>query len=250
MTRGLNRNHNRILKNVFKSAATAATARPGALQTFYRTMVARGMREDLALYVLDGQFRDLKTGRIARRVPRAEREMFYRQLFGVGNAQVTDGMRVNREFARLWAVLMTEVARYISKVEESPNATGLVSKQRVLQAIEDLQYNLSAHCVGMTKVAAPVICTVSVFMMMLPAATFNTPSGVNELGSRGSADDRAAGEIVVRQNSNAPTLRRVRRCDMFLLPRFTQRYRTRSVEATRIQPSSPATGKKHGNTPN
>ncbi|WP_236514699.1 hypothetical protein [Sandaracinus amylolyticus] len=115
------------------------------------------LAEDLALYVLDGQFRDLKTGRIARRVPRAEREMFYRQLFGVGNAQVTDGMRVNREFARLWAVLMTEVARYISKVEESPNATGLVSKQRVLQAIEDLQYNLSAHCVGMTKVAAPVM---------------------------------------------------------------------------------------------
>lgn len=32
MTRGLNRNHNRVLKEVFKSAATAATARPGALQ--------------------------------------------------------------------------------------------------------------------------------------------------------------------------------------------------------------------------
>ena len=27
MTRGLNRNHNRVLKDVFKSAATAATAR-------------------------------------------------------------------------------------------------------------------------------------------------------------------------------------------------------------------------------
>ena len=52
MTRGLNRNHNRILKNVFKSAATAATARPGALQTFYRNMVARGMREDLARVTL------------------------------------------------------------------------------------------------------------------------------------------------------------------------------------------------------
>lgn len=52
MTRGLNRNHNRILKNVFKSAATAATARPGALQTFYQNMVARGMREDLARVTL------------------------------------------------------------------------------------------------------------------------------------------------------------------------------------------------------
>ena len=32
MTRGLNRNHNRVLKDVFKGAATAATARPGPLQ--------------------------------------------------------------------------------------------------------------------------------------------------------------------------------------------------------------------------
>lgn len=52
MTRGLNRNHNRVLKNVFKSAATAATARPGALQAFYQNMVARGMREDLARVTL------------------------------------------------------------------------------------------------------------------------------------------------------------------------------------------------------
>jgi len=52
MTRGLNRNHNRVLKNVFKGAATAATARPGAFQTFYQTMVARGMREDLARVTL------------------------------------------------------------------------------------------------------------------------------------------------------------------------------------------------------
>jgi transposase len=52
LTRGLNRNHNRVLKNVFKSAATAATARPGALQTFYQNLVARGMREDLARVTL------------------------------------------------------------------------------------------------------------------------------------------------------------------------------------------------------
>lgn len=52
MTRGLNRNYNRVLKNVFKSAATAATARPGALQAFYHAMLARGMREDLARVTL------------------------------------------------------------------------------------------------------------------------------------------------------------------------------------------------------
>jgi hypothetical protein len=52
MTRGLNRNHNRVLKDVFKGAATAATARPGPLQDFYAGMVARGMREELARVTL------------------------------------------------------------------------------------------------------------------------------------------------------------------------------------------------------
>jgi transposase len=52
LTRGLNRNHHRILKDVFKSAATAATARPGPLQNFYQGMLARGMREELARVTL------------------------------------------------------------------------------------------------------------------------------------------------------------------------------------------------------
>jgi len=52
MTRGLNRNHNRQLKYVFKSAATAATGRPGALQAFYLAMLQRGMQPDLARVTL------------------------------------------------------------------------------------------------------------------------------------------------------------------------------------------------------
>ena len=52
MTRGLNRNHNRVLKDVFKGAATAATGRPGPLQDFYHDMIARGMREELARVTL------------------------------------------------------------------------------------------------------------------------------------------------------------------------------------------------------
>ncbi len=52
LTRGLNRNHNRVLKDVFKGAATAATARPGALQDLYHGMIARGMREELARVTL------------------------------------------------------------------------------------------------------------------------------------------------------------------------------------------------------
>jgi transposase len=52
LTRGLNPNHNRVVKDVFKGAATAATARPGALQDFYRGMLTRGMREELARVTL------------------------------------------------------------------------------------------------------------------------------------------------------------------------------------------------------
>jgi transposase len=52
MTRGLNRNHNRTLKNLFKGAATAATARPDALQDFYLGMVERGMKPELARVTL------------------------------------------------------------------------------------------------------------------------------------------------------------------------------------------------------
>jgi hypothetical protein len=43
LTRGLTRNHNRVLKDLFKAAATAASARPGPLQELYHAMVDRGL---------------------------------------------------------------------------------------------------------------------------------------------------------------------------------------------------------------
>lgn len=52
MTRGLNRNHHRLVKAIFKSAATAAATRPGALHDFYQQLVASGMREELARVTL------------------------------------------------------------------------------------------------------------------------------------------------------------------------------------------------------
>lgn len=48
MTRGLNRNHNPVIKDVFRSAANAACGRPGPLQDFYHGMLDRGMDESLA----------------------------------------------------------------------------------------------------------------------------------------------------------------------------------------------------------
>jgi hypothetical protein len=52
LTRGLNRNYNPQLKHVFKSAATAATGRPGPLRDLYQDMLARGMRADIARVTL------------------------------------------------------------------------------------------------------------------------------------------------------------------------------------------------------
>jgi len=52
VTRGLNRNHNPILKSVFKAAANAASAKPGPLCDLYNAALARGVREELAKLTL------------------------------------------------------------------------------------------------------------------------------------------------------------------------------------------------------
>jgi transposase len=50
--RGLNLNHNRDLKNIFKGAATRAAATAGPFQNFYEACVARGMKPHLARLTL------------------------------------------------------------------------------------------------------------------------------------------------------------------------------------------------------
>jgi transposase len=50
--RGLNRNHNHDLKNLFKGAATVAAAKPGPFQDFYNALVAQGMRPEMARLTL------------------------------------------------------------------------------------------------------------------------------------------------------------------------------------------------------
>jgi transposase len=52
LTRGLNRNHNRVLKNVFKGAANAAAAKAGPLKEVYDRCVAGGVREEMAKLTL------------------------------------------------------------------------------------------------------------------------------------------------------------------------------------------------------
>jgi transposase len=50
--RGLNKNHNHDLKNIFKGAAIRAAAVAGPFQQFYEVLVARGMKPPLARLTL------------------------------------------------------------------------------------------------------------------------------------------------------------------------------------------------------
>jgi transposase len=50
--RGLNRNHNHELKNIFKGAAIIAATKPGPLQQFYAALVAKAMRPEMARLTL------------------------------------------------------------------------------------------------------------------------------------------------------------------------------------------------------
>ena len=50
--RGLNRNHNHDLKNVFKGTATWASGNPGPFQNFYAGLLSKGMKPEMARLTL------------------------------------------------------------------------------------------------------------------------------------------------------------------------------------------------------
>jgi transposase len=50
--RGLNRNYNPDLKNLFKGAATQAAVQPGPLREFYSALLAKGIRPEMARLTL------------------------------------------------------------------------------------------------------------------------------------------------------------------------------------------------------
>ena len=52
LVRGLNRNCNHDLKNLFKGAAAVASSKPDPFQEFYTTLVAKGMRPEMARLTL------------------------------------------------------------------------------------------------------------------------------------------------------------------------------------------------------
>ena len=52
---------------------------------------------------------------------------------------------------------MLESARYLERAQLSPHPDSFVSRTNVMQAAEDLQYNLSSNCTGMAGVIAPLV---------------------------------------------------------------------------------------------
>jgi len=52
LVRGLNRNCNHDLKNLFKGAAAVASSKPGPFEQFYAALVAKGMRPEMARLTL------------------------------------------------------------------------------------------------------------------------------------------------------------------------------------------------------
>jgi hypothetical protein len=123
------------------------------------------LRADLQRYVFDNRYVDLGDKSVQSvhrsadkyRTRPAERQMFHRQVFDEGHAEMPEDMLVNREFKRLWKVLMLESARYLDRAQASMNPESFVSRQNVMQAVEDLQYNLSTHCTGMATVLSPAV---------------------------------------------------------------------------------------------
>ena len=144
---------------------------------------SRQLSDDLRMYVLDEEYRDLRTGRVSRRISPTERQMFYRQLFGIGDAQVVADEQVNPDFQRYWAVLMMEVVKYIGKVEDNGDNYRSISPSKVYQAMEDLQYNLSAYCTGLPKIAAPSMYAEMDFVIQ---RILDSDDVKQQLGRRGS----------------------------------------------------------------
>jgi hypothetical protein len=119
------------------------------------------LRDDLQGYVFSNRFYDVRAKKVMDRTRPAERQMFYRQVFNAGgessDAELNEVLVPNREFPKLWRVLMLETAKYIERAQTSPNPENYVSKQNIMQAVEDLQYNLSTNCIGMVNVVTPLI---------------------------------------------------------------------------------------------
>lgn len=136
----------------------------GTVDFFTKRYLLRGgvevtdhrLRDYLQEYVFHNRFTDVKTGDVLDRTRPSERQVFYRQVFNAAGPEISDSI-ANEDFPRHWKILMLESAEYLERAQESPNPDNYVSRQKVMQAVEDLQYNLSTHCTGMANVITPLV---------------------------------------------------------------------------------------------
>lgn len=179
----------------------------GSVNYFTHKYLVRGgieikdkrLRMDLRDYVFSERFMDLKTNRMTDRTRPAERQMFYRQVFNEGNAEVTEDVILNSEFKRLWKVLMLESAKYLQRAQASFHPDNFVSRQNVMQSVEDLQYNLSLSCTGMVNVIAPLIDAELNFVL---TRIFKHPEIVSQVVPSGGGWQRVVETLsVARKNS-------------------------------------------------
>jgi hypothetical protein len=119
------------------------------------------LRNDLQLYVFSNKFTDLKTNRINDCTRPSERAMFYKQVFNagadIGGNDLAQILVPNPDYPKLWKVLILETAKYIQQAQAAFYPDQYVPRGNIQQAVEDLQYNLSTHCVGMVNVVSPLI---------------------------------------------------------------------------------------------
>jgi hypothetical protein len=119
------------------------------------------LRNDLQLYVFSNKFLDLKTNKINDRTRPSERAMFYKQVFNAGGEVVDNDLAQilvpNPDYQKLWKVLILETAKYIQQAQAAFYPDQYVPRGNIQQSVEDLQYNLSTHCIGMVNVVSPLI---------------------------------------------------------------------------------------------
>jgi hypothetical protein len=75
-----------------------------------------------------------------------ERWLLHKRVLGMGSGKVLEDTVTNEEFGSLWDALMTEIGGYITRDESnSSDREERVSRDAILEAIGNLQYNLSFH---------------------------------------------------------------------------------------------------------
>jgi hypothetical protein len=138
------------------NAADALITRHLRSKTYSVDIRSKMTLDAIRMYAFGERFENVNTGITYQRTLEAERMMFYKQVFNLGEAVDMPTIDSNPDFSPLWDTLMVEVTNYIAKLENSGYYEN-ISRNNIYQAIEDLQYNLSNNCIGLAKISSNVM---------------------------------------------------------------------------------------------